>query len=208
MSTVRRSARELRPVEIPAGDFLLRPFTPADEPGVAVAMTDPDILRWTAGSAVLGLPADQRARGWLQPRLEGWSMGHAMFAVTDTASGELLGSVTLRDVHRVPDQAVAAYWITPAARGRRLAARALDAASRWAFTPSEGGGAGLHRLSLDHALVNKGSCRVATTAGYQLEGTMRDYYVEVTGRRHDSHLHARLATDRVPRIAAPGTQAE
>jgi hypothetical protein len=24
---------------------------------------------------------------------------------------------------------------------------------------------------------------------------MRDYYVEPTGKRHDSHLHARLATD-------------
>jgi len=33
-------------------------------------------------------------------------------------------------------------------------------------------------------------------AGFLLEGTMRDYYVEAGGQRHDSHLHARLATDR------------
>jgi RimJ/RimL family protein N-acetyltransferase len=51
-------------------------------------------------------------------------------------------------------------------------------------------------LSLDHALVNEGSCKVATHAGFLLEGTMREYYVELDGRRHDSHLHARLATDR------------
>jgi RimJ/RimL family protein N-acetyltransferase len=81
--------------------------------------------------------------------------------------------------------------VTPAARGRRVGARALDAASRWGFSDR----VGLHRISLDHALVNEGSCRVATAAGFQLEGVMRDYYVEPSGRRHDSHLHARLATD-------------
>jgi RimJ/RimL family protein N-acetyltransferase len=108
----------------------------------------------------------------------------------------VLGSVTLRDVNRVPDQAVVGYWVSPAARGRRVAARALDAAARWAFTPTAQGGLGLHRLSLDHALVNEASCRVATRAGFLLEGTMRDYFVELDGRRHDSHLHARLATDR------------
>jgi RimJ/RimL family protein N-acetyltransferase len=39
------------------------------------------------------------------------------------------------------------------------------------------------------------SCRTATKAGFRIEGTMRDFYAELTGRRHDSHLHARLATD-------------
>ena len=171
-------------------DLLLRPFTAEDEPAVAVALLDPDILRWTAGTAVLRTPANQRARIWLEPRIVGWIRGNAVFAVTDAASGELLGSVTIREVNRIPDQAVVAYWVSPAARGRRVAARALDAAARWAFEEL-----GLHRLSLDHALVNEGSCRVATRAGFLLEGTMRDYYVEIDGRRHDSHLHARLATE-------------
>ncbi|ONI76519.1 GNAT family N-acetyltransferase [Kribbella sp. ALI-6-A] len=185
----------LKPTELKAGDLLLRPFLPADEPAIAVALTDPQILRWTAGNAVVQLPAAQRAKGWLEPRLRAWTLGNAVFAVADLASGDLLGSVTLRDVHRVPDQAVAAYWVTPAARGRRVAARALDAAARWAFGPQSADGLGLHRISLDHALVNEGSCRVATAAGFQLEGVMREYYVELSGRRHDSHLHARLATD-------------
>jgi RimJ/RimL family protein N-acetyltransferase len=167
----------------------------SDEPGVAVALADPGILRWTAGNAVLALPAAQRAMAWLEPRVRAWTLCNAVFAVADLATGELLGSVTLRDVHRIPDQALAAYWVTPAARGRRVGARALDSASRWGFTPRSDGGLGLHRISLDHALVNEGSCRVATAAGFQLEGVMRDYYVEPSGRRHDSHLHARLAGD-------------
>lgn len=190
------SSTHLEPTEIQAGDLLLRSFRLSDEPGVAVALADPGILRWTAGNAVIALPAAQRAKAWLEPRVRAWTLGNAVFAVADLASGELLGSVTLRDVHRIPDQALAAYWVTPSARGRRVGARALDAASRWGFA----GGLGLHRISLDHALVNEGSCRVATAAGFQLEGVMRDYYVEPSGRRHDSHLHARLATD-------PGLQA-
>ncbi|TDD60983.1 N-acetyltransferase [Kribbella antibiotica] len=182
----------LQPHRIELDDAVLRPFVASDEEAVAEALQDPAVLRWTAGTAVIRTPASQRAWRWLEPRLDSWSRGNAVFAVADRSSDRVLGSVTLRDVHRVPDQAVAAYWISPAARGRGLAARALDAAVSWAFAPA---GLGLHRISLDHALVNEGSCRVAVRAGFQLEGIMRDYYVEVSGERHNSHLHARLATD-------------
>ncbi|MET7279968.1 GNAT family protein [Kribbella sp. NPDC005582] len=190
--------RALQPHRIELDDVVLRQFEPSDEEAVAEALQDPDILRWTAGTAVIRTPAAQRARRWLEPRLDAWSLGNAVFAIADRATDRVLGSVALRDVHRIPDQAVAAYWVSPAARGRALGARALDAAASWAFTP---GGLGLHRISLDHSLVNEGSCRVALRAGFQLEGTMRDYYVEVNGDRHDSHLHARLATDQRPPTA-------
>lgn len=185
----------MRPARIEVDELVLRPLRAGDEAAVATAMADPDVLRWTAGSSVLRTPAEKRALKWLETRIDGWARNNAVFAVADAATDVLLGSVTVRDVNRVPDQAVVAYWVSPAARGRRLAARALDAAARWAFTSRADGGPGLHRLSLDHALVNVGSCRVASRAGFLLEGTMRDYYVEFDGRRHDSHLHARLATD-------------
>jgi RimJ/RimL family protein N-acetyltransferase len=192
----------LPPHRIELDDVVLRPFVATDEAAVAEALRNPDILRWTAGTAVIRTPADQRARRWLEPRMAGWAHGNAVFAVADAATDYVLANVSVRDVNRVPDQAVVAYWVSPAARGRMLAARALDAAARWVFAPD---GLGLHRLSLDHALVNEGSCRVALRAGFQLEGVMRDYYVEPTGERHDSHLHARLATDRVDQL--PGATA-
>ncbi|MEU4602418.1 GNAT family protein [Kribbella sp. NPDC023972] len=188
----------LQPHRIELDDVVLRPFKWTDESAVAEALKDPGVLRWTAGMAVIRTPADQRAKRWLESRIDGWARGHAVFAIADAASDYVLGAMAVRDVNRVPDQAVVAYWVSPAARGRRLAARALDAAARWAFATD---GLGLHRLSLDHALVNEGSCRVATRAGFQLEGVMRDYYVETTGQRHHSHLHARLATDLVDQLA-------
>lgn len=188
----------LQPRRIELDDVVLRPFVMSDEAAVGLALQDPGILRWTAGTAVISSPADRRARKWLEPRIDGWAHGNAVFAVADRETDQVLASVTLRDVHRVPDQAVAAYWVSPAARGRRLGARALDAAARWAFAAD---GPRLHRISLDHSLINEGSCHVALRAGFQLEGVMRDYYVEPTGQRHDSHLHARLATDDVPQPA-------
>ncbi len=187
-------SRLLQPQRIELDDLVLRPFLWSDEPAVAEALRDPQILRWTAGTAVIRTPADQRARRWLETRIDGWQRGNAVFAVADAVSDYVLATVSIREVDRLPDQAVIAYWVSPAARGLRVAARALDAAARWSFAKD---GLGLHRLSLDHALVNEASCRVATRAGFQLEGTMREFYVEPSGERHDSHLHARLATDEV-----------
>ncbi|MEW2522964.1 GNAT family N-acetyltransferase [Actinacidiphila alni] len=191
------SPRAIDPRELTAGDLLLRPFTESDEAAVGRAMEDPGILRWAAGLAVNGAARADRARVWLAPRLLSWQYGSAPFAVTDAASGELLGYVTVRDAHRVPGQAEAAYWVTPAARGRAVAARALDAAARWAFAAPADGGLGVHRISLDHSLANPGSCRVAARAGFPQEGVMRDFFLDPAGERHDSHLHARLATDDV-----------
>ena len=187
----------LTPTTLTAHGLRLRPVMESDESAVAVAMADTGILRWAAGNAVLAAPVAERARTWLIPKLAGWSNGVAAFAVTDASDGSYLGYLGLRDVHRVPDQAVAGYWVTPAARGRSVTARALDTAATWAFTPIAEGGLGLHRINLDHALINPGSCAAAARAGFRLEGVMRESFAEPGGARYDCHLHARLATDPV-----------
>jgi RimJ/RimL family protein N-acetyltransferase len=195
------TSASLVPRTLTSGDLHLRPLDEADEAAVARAMEDPGIMRWAAGRAVNDAEPAARARVWLLPRLTGWSSGTAAFAITDWADGAFLGYVGLRDIHRVPDQAVASYWVTPAARGRNVAARALDTAARWAFSPADEAGLAVHRISLDHALANPGSCRVAERAGFPTEGTMRGSFVDPSGLRHDSHLHARLATDPSPERA-------
>jgi RimJ/RimL family protein N-acetyltransferase len=149
-------SQRLQPHRIELGDAVLRPFLWADEPAVAEALRDPNILRWTAGTAVIRSPADQRAHRWLETRIDGWARGNVVFAIADATSDQVLGSVSVREVNRVPDQAVVAYWVSPAARGRRLAARALDKAARWAFAKD---GLGLHRLSPSSMKAHAGSRR-------------------------------------------------
>ncbi|WP_329366414.1 GNAT family N-acetyltransferase [Streptomyces sp. NBC_00669] len=190
-----RGADLTAPTILRAHGLVLRPVVASDEPAVARAMTDGEVLQWAAGMAVLDAPPKDRATVWLSARLTAWSTGTAAFAVTDPADDVMIGYLGLRDVHRVPDQAVAGYWVTPAARGRKVTARALDAAADWAFSPAYAGGLGLHRIVLDHVLHNVGSCRAALRAGFAEEGVMREAFVEPNGKRHDCHLHARLATD-------------
>lgn len=187
--------KAITPRTITGDGLLLRPLDPSDEPALGVALRDAEILRWATGLAVARTAESERAGVWLAAREEGWAGGSPVLAVCDEADGTLLGTISVRDVNRLPGQAVVGYWVTPAARGRGVATRALGAAAAWAFAPRDDGGLGLHRITLDHVLLNLASCRVAVKAGFRVEGTMRDFYVEAGGERHDSHLHARLATD-------------
>lgn len=91
----------------------------------------------------------------------------------------------------------ATYWVLSADRGRGLAPLALGAVIDWAFDT-----AGFHRLELHHSTLNGASCRVATKAGFAVEGTKRAHALHRDGW-HDMHAHAILADD--PR---PGTPSE
>jgi RimJ/RimL family protein N-acetyltransferase len=60
---------------------------------------------------------------------------------------------------------------------------------RWAFEDL-----GLHRLRITHSVANTASCRIATRAGFPLEGTMRSALLHADGW-HDEHLHAQVESD-------------
>ncbi|MGW2426425.1 GNAT family N-acetyltransferase [Streptomyces sp. NPDC001709] len=60
------------------------------------------------------------------------------------------------------------YSLLAAGRGGGVIADATVCVSRWAVDDL-----GLHRLRLTHSVANPASCRVATRAGFALEGTMR-----------------------------------
>ncbi|MBR7837577.1 GNAT family N-acetyltransferase [Actinospica durhamensis] len=184
----------LEPLHLTAGRFYLRPPEAADHDALGAALSDPGIVRWNTGLAMAAAPAAERAGMWLRLRAQNWANGTgAYFVVLDAVTGALLGTVGIRDIDRVPQQALASYWTVPSARGRGVAAAALETVSGWAESPVELGGLGLIRLSLDHALANSASCRVAEKAGYALEGVMRASFLDPGGERHDSHLHARIA---------------
>ena len=129
-------------------------------------------------------------------RRNDWSeTDHASWAVADP-SGRLVGSVS---VHKIdPDQADAeiGYWVAPWARRQGHAARAVVAASRFAFAQL-----GLHRLYLYHAVDNPGSCMVARAAGFAHEGTLRQSFRYSDGVYHDEHLHGLLVGD----VGAPAS---
>jgi len=105
----------------------------------------------------------------------------------------LLGSASLHSISRPRASAQVGYWTVAAARGRAVAARAVDAACRWAFTAIP-----LDRVELCHAVENAASGRVAEKAGFRLEGRLRRSFRYGDGVRHDEFVWGRLAEDPPP----------
>ncbi len=178
----------IEPVELVAGSVRLRPWRPDDIDDVWAALQDPDIRLWNGG----GVASRDEAVALLGRRSD-WSSGtHASWAVVDGADA-VLGSVSVHSIDRDQAGAEIGYWVAPAARGRGVAAIAVDAACRWAFrTPA------IDRIELCHAVDNPASGRVAQKAGFRYEGHLRRSYRYGDGVKHDELLWARLSDDPAP----------
>ncbi|MFG2131220.1 GNAT family N-acetyltransferase [Streptomyces sp. NPDC048751] len=172
---------------IPSGDgLLLRPWRAEDAPAVHQAFQDPLMHQWHVRAA----DSEDEVGPWIEGWRKVWDTERdAQWAVTDAESDRLLGRVALREIVLADGVAEVAYWTTPAARGRGVAARATTTLSRWALDE-----VGFHRLELMHAVANEASCRVATKTGFALEGVKRSALLHPDGW-HDMHLHARLQGD-------------
>ncbi|GGO29144.1 GNAT family N-acetyltransferase [Micromonospora parathelypteridis] len=162
----------------------LRPWRDDDATAVRVAFDCPAIQRWH----VRRLDGDDEARAWTAQWAGRWrDETAASWAIVD-ADDRPVGQVGLRGVLLAEAPAQVSYWVVPAARGRGIATDALGTLTRWSFTR-----AGLHRPALEHSTANTASCRVATRAGFTVEGVLRESVRHIDGW-HDMHLHARLAT--------------
>jgi RimJ/RimL family protein N-acetyltransferase len=182
----------MEPFELPVGSVLLRPWREDDADATWAALRDPEILLWNSS----GSASREAVARFLRARAD-WSGGdHASWAVVDPATGELLGSVSLHSIDREQGTAEVGYWTAPAARGRGVAGRAVDAACRWAFAVLP-----VERIELLHAVENPASGRVAERAGFTLEGRLRRSYRYADGRKHDELLWSRLAGDPPPATA-------
>lgn len=173
--------RSLAQPTLYAEDLVIRPWCPSDAEAVFAAYQDPAIQRWHVRS----IDDIAEASAWIRSRRQQWQEELAAdWAVT--AAAAVAGRVAIKDFNLRDGFGEVAYWVTPAARGRRIAATAVTAITSWAFDV-----VGLRRLELTHATGNPDSCKVATRAGFLLEGTMRQRGRHADGW-HDMHLHARL----------------
>ena len=163
--------------------MLLRPWGLGDAQAVMDAFQDAAIQRWHVRRA----DSLAEAREWIEDWRGGWAAEtSAQWAVVEAGSDALLGRAALKHLEFADGTADVAYWTVPAARGRGVCPRAVDAMASWAFEV-----AGFHRLDLEHATANAASCRVAEKTGFAVEGVRRSAWLLADGR-HDVHAHARL----------------
>ena len=161
-----------------ADGLVLRAWEVNDAAAVVAAYADPDIERWhvrsmTSFEATEWIRAAEAA--WREERAASWAI---------QAAGAVVGRMTLK-LRLSHGLAAAAYWTLPTARGRGVATLALQTATRWAFDM------GLHRVEFEHSTQNLPSCRVASKAGFSVEGTRRSAALHGDGW-HDMHLHGRV----------------
>jgi RimJ/RimL family protein N-acetyltransferase len=189
-------------VTVPAS---VRPWRSSDAPVLLAASADPELARQFGGVRFDDVAAAEAFIGATY-RFDGHARYWAIVAdVVDVADGRagsdgagsggagarVVGCVGVTAIEHTHGTAWVSYWLTPEARGRGLATRALAAAAEDAFA------LGLHRLELGHRTNNPASCAVATRAGFRAEGVEREK-LRYGDDRFDVETHARLATDPTP----------
>ncbi|MFD8788699.1 GNAT family N-acetyltransferase [Kitasatospora sp. NPDC059599] len=93
----------------------------------------------------------------------------ACFSVVETASGELAGEALLWGIDAHNRSAHVGVALRPGHRGRGLAADVLRVLGHYAFPVL-----GLRRLQLETLADNTPMLRAAATAGFTVEGRLRD----------------------------------
>jgi len=181
----RHQAVSERPVVLADGVVALRAWEPEDAQAVFTACQDPLIARFTP----LPMPyTEDAARQFVFRGRAGWSNDEPSFAITDAATGAVVGSIArLRPSgHR----AEFGYWLASPARGRGFATRALRLITAWTLETTD-----LIRLELFTHVENGASGRVAERAGYVREGLRRAWYLDRNGKPGDAFFYVRLRED-------------
>ncbi|MEA3077015.1 MAG: hypothetical protein QOF60_1923 [Actinomycetota bacterium] len=176
--------------ELDGGDgFVLRRPREEEAKEAFALLHDAEVRRWNPQHDVT---SERAVAEWCR-RGADWSAGdHATFSIVEGTTGRLAGNVSLHRIDTDHDSADVGYRIAPWARNRGRATLAVAAVTEWAFATL-----GLYRVQLQHAIANEASCKVATNAGFVLEGVLRQAsrIGPAPTDRSDDHLHARLATD-------------
>lgn len=156
--------------------------------------SNPDLAVQVGGE----LTSESAARDWVDFAAAGWTEHHPKYRFWAIVhDGVAIGNVGIGSIDWTHRNGWFSYWLadvldeTPL-RGRGITSRACAAAATWALTDF-----GLFRLELGHRTNNPASCRVATRAGFLVEGLERQK-LQYGEERFDVETHARLATDPTP----------
>jgi RimJ/RimL family protein N-acetyltransferase len=140
--------------------LVVRPFRANDALALAGASRDPDVAHFTS------LPADwpeEEAAAWIERAEQARRDGHSLcLAISDRASGGLLGGVSLISIDLAAKSCELGYWLTAQARGRGAAAEATTLLGDWALRTLE-----LERLELHIDPANVRSVDLAKRCGYR-----------------------------------------
>lgn len=152
-------------------------------------LDDPEVLRFTRlpDPPVPGYSLEWYGR-YRKGRIDGTAEAFAAIG----PDGEFLGIALAPHIDRQASELELGYLVAPAARNRGVGAEMLRQLTSWAFTER-----GAMRAALMIDVANLASQRVATRAGYLLEGVLRSSHFK-QGIRSDCQIWSRLPSDPEP----------
>jgi len=169
------------------GTIELVPLGRAHLEPLAALGSDPLVQRYTRVPEHFGA---KEAEWWLGLYERGWGDGsRAGFAIVERLGAAFVGMIAFVTLRLEAAEAEVGYIVSPEARGRGIAVRALQLVTNWGLDEL-----GLARIELRAELENPASLRVAERCGYVREGTLRNVHVK-PGRRGDMALFSRIARD-------------
>ena len=158
------------------GVVTLRAWSPADAAFMATAFADPEIRRYNGRHDADGYPGAPLTLAEATADIETFAASWrafartrrptgAVFAIADSHTGELAGCT---GVDNWSDAKVAqiGYWLTPHARGKGIATRAVLLLTGWLFE------LGATHVFLTVVAGNDASIAVARRAGFDYEATL------------------------------------
>ncbi|MEH0423529.1 GNAT family N-acetyltransferase [Streptomyces sp. B21-083] len=144
---------------------VLRPFTEADAEVIAAIVEDPEVIRFTfePDTAI----TMERLRSWYGSRSA--QTDRLDLAVTDRATGELVGEVVLHEWNPAARSCTFRTLLGPRGRGRGLGTEATRLIVAYGFERL-----GLHRIELEAWADNHRALRVYEKVGFVVEGMRRE----------------------------------
>jgi RimJ/RimL family protein N-acetyltransferase len=167
-------------MELRDDTIVIRRFRDDDLSGIVALCNDPDTQRFIPH---IPIPyGDDDGREYLAFCDRCWASGRRLpFAIADATTDEYLGSIDVR----LGREGSIGFAVTPSARTRGVATRALRLLAAWAF--AEGG---VERLQLTTHSANVASQRVAEKAGFTRVGVVA-HHPPLRGGRHETVVFER-----------------
>ncbi|GGM54355.1 N-acetyltransferase [Longimycelium tulufanense] len=147
------------------GTIRIRHLVEGDAEAYAAASTDPAVVRFAHLPRRSYTP--ELVRQDIRTTIaEGLRTGQlAVLAIADADTDDFLGSIVLFELNWATRRGEVGFWLTPAARGRGVAGRALRLVLRWCFDRL-----GLTALAARTDAANEASRRVLERAGFRADG--------------------------------------
>lgn len=145
---------------------MLRPFTGDDADTMWAILQDPEVLRFTFEPSSSDM-SYERVRSWYATRTD--QPDRLDLAVTDRATGELVGEVVLNEWDPHTRSCNFRTLIGPRGRNRGLGTEATGLIVAHGFERL-----GLHRISLEVYADNPRARRAYEKVGFRHEGTRRE----------------------------------